>query len=73
MKKTSEAHGERPSRDGPGRAAARRRQTRRKVLRAGALGIPVVITICSRPARAQEALGSAGYGASASPDPPPDP
>ena len=73
MKKGSEAHGDRSSGHGPGRAAAKRQRTRRKVLRAGVMGIPVVITVCSRPARAQEALGSAAYGASASPDPPPGP
>ena len=69
MEKSSEAHSNSPSQDGPRQAAARRQRTRRRILRAGALGVPVVITVCSRPARADEDNTSA-YGG-VSPGPPP--
>ncbi len=63
MKKDGEGQvdGQLPSE--PREAAARRQRTRRTMLRAAMLGIPTVITVRSRPAKAQQGGGSADpYG-----------
>ncbi len=65
MKKDGEGQVDGQPTGEPREAAARRQRTRRTMLRAAMLGIPTVITVRSRPAKAQTSGGSAdpyGYG-----------
>lgn len=65
MTEGSDNHGATPASDqGGGAAESYGRAARRRLLRAGLIGIPAIVTLRSRPAYALQSLSSAGipYG-----------